>query len=139
MDSETRKDVMAGVDDLLQQAQTSQREFAALLTEHEVTGPPLLTRGARDAFDLLVGTLRRASDALRREGTQYVKDCMPGWFRQRADIDDASVSMGRIEEIRYDGNDQWTVIASTAEYGRERIIVHSDGASYWQVYSSDPA
>lgn len=149
MQDTTRREIIPDLDDFAARADELKQELKSLIEHHQLYQDkrPLATacmQVVNEAYKF-VRNLREASDTLKRAGAEHIQAYVTGWYRDlHFDMDDPLVEISEeevidpdFESITYEGDDKWTVIMTTKTHGRERIVVQSDSASWYQVYSAD--
>lgn len=139
MTPEQRKDLIPQLDHYLALAQRLQREMTMVLSAQ---GDVRIEYAQRRAYDL-VNALEDASSAFKRANAALIEAHVTRWHRFRLDDGDNEDIPEEpdpvYESVIYDGGDVWSVTITTPTHGRERVVVHSDAASWHSVYSADPA
>lgn len=139
MNNEQRQAVIAELDELVPQARAIAVALDHLMSRQSLYQDANLCQVSAGA-SRLIGTLMEVNDALKRAGTAYIQACVIDWYRFRVELDvpEKEVVDPTIEALTYDGRDTWTVRITTPTHGRERVVLHSDGTSWSEVYSAHP-
>ncbi len=135
MKEEQRKELIPEVDQLASKAKELRTELGYLLDRHRLYKDESLVLASNNAYKL-VASLQAASDALKRANAHRLQAYLTDWYHFRLDEDDG-IPDPVFESITYKGNDEWEIIMTTTTHGRERVVVHSNAATWEQVYSTD--
>jgi hypothetical protein len=137
---EDRKEVIPELNRLVARLKEIEREMYYLRQR-------CLIREVSHSYELVyaaAASLRDASDAIKQFGTDYIRATVNGWYRilhfdmdPLVEIQEKDIEPPAIESITYKGEDTWEVLMTTTTHGRERVVIHSDGASWQQVYSAE--
>jgi hypothetical protein len=137
MHEQQRRELIPEFDRLAAQADQLRKELDSLIERYQlyrdVSTIALYNESAR-----LTRSLQGAGDTLKRAGTHRIRACLTDWYHCRTD-DEEGIPDPVFESITYDGNDTWTVMMRTTTHGRERVIMHSDTATWDDIYSVKPA
>ena len=143
MEENGRKEVIPELDQLTARARELQKELDYLLGRHNLYKDEALV-SALSAAGKLVNTLCSASDALKRNGADWIREYITDWYRDLhydmhpvVEIPEENITDPVYESITYTGENTWEIIMTTPTHGRERLVVHSDTATWEQVYSAD--
>jgi len=135
MEANVRKEVIPELDQLTAKASELKKELDYLLGRHNLYRDEGLA-SAFSAAGKLVNALRSASDTLKREGAKSIQDYITDWYHLRTD-DEVGIPDPVYESVTYTGDDTWEIVMNTTTHGKERVIVHSNTATWDQVYSAD--
>ncbi len=140
MDNETRKALIPELDSIIRQAEEVNKEFGYVIERHRLYGDPTILPASQAAYAFIRET-RKASDALKQspQGIAYIQGVMTVWYHFHVELDVEKPANPDFESVTYKGNNEWEIIMTTPTDGREKAVVHSDAASWDQVYSVDPA
>lgn len=140
MNDEQRRAILPELDRLTRETEKIKNELDYSLSEHKINEPAmkLLAETAHTMYRRLYS----AAETLRRESVATVQDYVTGWYHAlHVEVHEDYLPDPVYESCTYDGSgfvdDQWTVIMTTVTHGREKVIVQSDGVSYFQVYSAE--
>lgn len=141
MDGKKRAEVISGLSDLTDKAREIEKEIDYLLSRHDLHQDKTLAQyPIWSNAGKLSASLQKATDALKSEGVEYVKACITEWYRFHIELDDVEEPADpTFESVVFKGDNTWEIIMTTPTDGRQKAILHSDGASWDQVYSVDPA
>ena len=143
MEENVRKEVIPELDQLTARASELKKELDYLLDRHNLNKDEGLA-SAFNAAGKLESTLRSASDVFKRNGADWIQDYITSWYRNLhydmhpvVEIPEEDITDPVYESITYQGENTWEIIMTTLTHGRERVIVHSDTATWDEVYSAE--
>ena len=143
MEENVRKEVIPELDQLTTRASELKKELDYLLGRHNLYKDEGLA-SALNAAGKLESTLHKASDALKRNGADWIREYITGWYRDMhydmhpvVEMPEEDITDPVYESITYKGDNTWEIIMTTPTHGRERVVVHSDTATWEEVYSAD--
>jgi hypothetical protein len=143
MEENVRKEVIPELDQLRARASELQKELDYLLGRHNLYKDEELA-SALSTAGKLVSTLRGASDALKGNGADWIREYITGWYRDMhydihpvVEMPEEDITDPVYKSITYKGENTWEIIMITPTHGRERVVVHSDTATWEEVYSAD--
>lgn len=102
------------------------------LQEHDQTLADAALAGYNE-----VRALKNASDVLKQAGFARIERYVTHWYHSR--LDEETTEQPAYESITYTGDNTWIIVMTTSTYGKERITVQSDTATWEQVYDTGPA
>jgi hypothetical protein len=135
MNEEQRRAAIPALDELTDQAHSLDKELNAVIQNQSLTQQDYTTPILNTSYRL-VSELRQASDALKRLGTARIQSFVTRWSHLRQDDEDNALPDPAFDSIHYDGENVWTVVMTTSTHGKERLVVHSDAATWNDVYSA---
>ncbi len=149
MNEEQRKECVDVLGTLMDDVSDLKDRLGYLIDGHQLhqDRTPQATNILQSANELhkLADMLRNASDELKQLGGHTVQEYVTEWYRSLHwdmdpmifEIAEEDLEDPEYESIAYQGDDKWQVIMTTKTHGRERVVVQSDGATWWQCYSAD--
>ena len=143
MNEEQRRAILPELDRLTREAEKIRKELDDVVKQQMLYNDANLTTADIALLNAL-RALRHAAETIRKDCAP-VQDYVTSWYKAlHFDMSDPLVEVAEedltdpvYESCTYDGNEQWTVIMQTVTHGREKVIVQSDGVSYFQVYSAE--
>lgn len=135
MNEEQRRAAIPALDELTDKAADLRKEFDALVEGQHLATQKRITLASNTSYRL-VNELQLASDALKQSGAHRVGSCVMRWSHLRQEDTEYQLPDPVFESIHYDGENVWTVLMTTTTHGRERLVVHSDTATWDEVYSA---
>jgi hypothetical protein len=151
MQETTRRAIVSALSDDIARADELKQELDALVEHHQLyqDKSPLATASVQVVNETykFVRRLRETNDTLKRSGAAAIAEYVRWWYKDlHYDMhplpgheipEDQEPPEPTIERVSFQGGSVWEVILVTPTHGRERIIVHSDTASWDEVYSAE--
>lgn len=138
-----RNELIPKLDEFTQRAEELKKEIDYLTNRAQLYKDEKLAKAWGDA-SRLVASLQDVSDTLKRANTDRIRTYVTEWYRflhfdmhPVTEMAEEDITDPEFESITYNGNDTYEVVMRTLTHGRERIVIHSDGASWEEVYSAD--
>ena len=135
MNEEQRRAAIPQLDELTSKAAGLRKEMDALMDQHHLANEGFMRRASNASYNL-VNTLQQASDALKQSGAHRVEAYVMRWSHLRQEDTQYQMPDPVFESITYNGENVWTVLMTTTTHGKERLVVHSDTATWEDVYSA---
>ena len=143
MEENVRKEVIPELDRLTARASELKEELDYLLGRHNLYKDEGLA-SALSAAGKLETALHSASNTLKRNGADWIRDYITGWYRDMhydmhpvVELPEEEITDPVYESITYQGENTWEIIMITRTHGKERVLVHSDTSTWEQVYSAE--
>jgi len=149
MNADQRKELIPELDSFLRQADALKRSLDSSIEEHrlfaDTSAEGAEVMKAVNTAHKLVSSLRHASDTLKEANSDEIKTYVTGWYHLLhfdmhpvVEIAEKDVVDPDYEMVSYQGDDTWEIIMTTPTHGCERVVVHSDTATWDRVYSAVP-
>ncbi len=135
MNEDQRRAAIPALDELTSKAADVRKEFDALIKSQSLANQKRVTFASNSSYRL-VNELQHASDALKRSSVAHIQSYVTQWSHDRQWETDEEQPDPVFESIHYDGENVWTVVMTTTTHGKERLVVHSDTATWDEVYSA---
>jgi hypothetical protein len=137
MDAKERREVIEKLATLASDARSLHTRLEELYKSHNLHERAELTPVLDKAYNL-VRALRIADATLKQESEGWITDYLTSWHNMRENVETYTTPVYKSVVYGAQGlardEDQWTVIMWTPTHGTERVIVHSDGYGYCDVY-----
>lgn len=139
-----RKELIAELESILKEATEVKTSLYYVVEHYHLYNEPEITPASNLSYKF-VGELKTAIDALVKAGVGYIQSYVTGWYTDLhfdmsdpiKEVPEDKVQPPIFESVIYQGDNKWEVIMQTETHGRERVIVHSNAASWADVYSAD--
>ncbi len=135
MNEAQRTTAIPTLDELTSKAADLRKEFDSLIDRQHLATAEGSTLASNTSHQL-VNTLQRASDALKWSGVARVQSYVTRWSHFRQEDEDYTRPDPVFESITYNDENVWTVVMTTTTHGKERLVVHSDTATWNDVSSA---
>lgn len=133
MDNAQARDLIPELDEYATRARQFSTELEDTFSKYQQSNANI--REALSKAYMLPQILCSASEDLKRTQAHYVTGYVTDWYHWRLEDDDMEITDPTIEHINYKGNDVWEVVINTTTHGREKLVVHSNAATWEQLYS----
>jgi hypothetical protein len=138
MNQAQRKACITELDQLTSRAKEIKKELGALMSRQGLHRDPVVGLVYIQA-DQLVGAFQAAATTLKLSplGVEYIHAVMTDWYHFHVELDVEEPADPVYESVTYQDNNTVEIVMSTPTDGRQKAVVHSDGATWDQVYSVD--